>query len=143
MRTSLLFAGGLWLLAGCSDDAYERAVESPESEHDPTTGAVDPPPARTAPPRPEPAQPMDIDDAAVIDPAGEPMTTPDQPPPEDASRAPLDHPTRPGAVDPVGEPEDAATPDEPTRSLDPTAAPAVDPVGEDVEDDAGEASGQN
>ena len=127
---ALLLAASVWLFSGCSDDPYERAVESPEAEHDPTSGPVDPPPAETAQPANEEREPMDVDDAAAIDPAGTPMTGSAEPPPEDARRAPLDHPSRAETVDVIGEPVDAATPDEPTRSLDPTESPAVDPVGE-------------
>ena len=73
---SLLLAGSLWLVARCSDDPYERAVESPESEHDPTSGPVDPPPAQTAPPREDTSEPMDLDDAAVLDPTEAPAVDP-------------------------------------------------------------------
>lgn len=119
-------------MSGCSDDPYERSVEAPEDEHDPTEVEEIQPPGRTAAPRPQQREPLQVTEDEVIDPPADRTPAPPNPSgePEDAMKAPLDPPGQPQRIDPVGEPVEGVLPDEPTQSMDPTDSYAIDPVDE-------------
>jgi PBP1b-binding outer membrane lipoprotein LpoB len=134
----LTIAASLVMLLGlsaCSDDPYERSVEAPEDEHDPTEVEEIQPPAETAAPRPQQREPLQVTEDEVIDPPAPPNPSGD---PEDATKAPLDPPSQSQQIDPTGEPVDSALPDEPTQSMDPTDSYAIDPVDEPLVNGNGE-----
>jgi len=131
-------------ISACSDDPYERSVEAPEDEHDPTEVEAIQPPGQTSPPRPEQREPLQVTEDEVIDPPAPPNPGGE---PEDADKAPLDPPTQAQQIDPTGEPIEDALPGDPTRSMDATESYAIDPVGEPLVDgdeaDGGDAERQD